>query len=76
MSSPSTERIRNVVLVGHSGGGKTTLAEALSGAGVAPGASVDHGTSVLDTEPEEVKRRMSLSLALAPFKWTATDGET
>ena len=31
---------------------------------------------MLDTEPESVKRRMSLSLAMAPFDWTATDGRT
>jgi len=71
-----TDRIRNVVLLGHNGAGTTTLAEALlarAGAIPRPG-SVDKGTSVLDTAPESVKRQMSLSLALAPFRWTATDG--
>ena len=29
-----------------------------------------------DTEPEEAKRTMSLSLAIAPFEWQASDGET
>ena len=37
---------------------------------------VEDGTTVCDTEPEEVKRTMSLSLALAPFEWQASDGET
>jgi len=71
-----TERIRNVVLVGHSGAGKTTLAEALLvRAGAVPRAGrVDDGTSLLCAEPEEVKRRLSLSLALAPLEWSATDG--
>lgn len=76
--SVQTDRIRNVVLVGHGGSGKTTLAEALlarSGA-VARGGRVDDGSSLLDTEPESQKRRISLSLALAPFDWKATDGET
>lgn len=78
MSSIPTERIRNVALVGHSGAGTTTLAEALlarAGA-VARAGRVDDGTSVLDTEPESVKRKISLSLALAPFEWKAGDGET
>ncbi len=37
---------------------------------------MDDGTSILDTDPESVKRRISLSLAVAPFEWTATDGQT
>ena len=76
MNSLPTDRIRNVVLLGQSGAGKTTLAEALlvmAGA-VTRGGRVDDGTSVLDTEPESVKRRMSLSLAIAPLEWTAGDG--
>ncbi|CAN5545518.1 elongation factor G [soil metagenome] len=76
MSELSTERIRNVAVVGHSGSGKTTLIEAvLARAGVVtrPG-SVAEGTTVCDTEPEEVKRQMSLSLAVAPVDWTAPDG--
>ncbi len=78
LSSPSTEKIRNVAVVGHSGSGKTTLIEALLlRAGVIVRAGrVEDGTTVCDTEPEEVKRTMSLSLALAPFEWSASDGET
>ena len=78
MNNPSTEKIRNVAIVGHSGCGKTTLAEALLlRAGVlARAGRVEDGTTVCDTEPEEAKRSMSLSLALAPFDWKASDGET
>jgi elongation factor G len=73
-----TERIRNVALVGHSGVGKTTLAEALLfRAGVITRAgTVSDGSTVCDTEAEEIARGMSISLALAPFPWTAPDGQT
>jgi elongation factor G len=61
-------RIRNVALVGHNGSGKTTLAEALlftHGATKRQG-KVDDGTTVCDFEPEEIKRHLSVSLAIAP----------
>jgi elongation factor G len=63
-------RVRNVALVGHGGSGKTTLAEALlhhTGA-VGRMGRVEDGTTVCDTEPEEVKRHLSLSLAVAPIE--------
>ena len=78
MNAPTTERIRNVALVGHSGSGKTSLAEALLyRAGVLQRAgSTDEGNTVCDTEPEEIKRKMSLSLAVAPMEWQTTDPAT
>jgi elongation factor G len=78
LNAPTTDRIRNVALVGHSGSGKTSLAEALlHRAGVLPRAgSTDEGTTVCDTEPEEIKRKMSISVAVAPFEWKATDPAT
>lgn len=64
------ERIRNVALVGHGGVGKTTLAEALlhvAGVVSRPG-RVEDGTTVCDTDPEEIRRQASLGLALAAFE--------
>lgn len=65
------ERIRNVALIGHGGSGKTSLAEALLFvAGVSNRlGSVDQGSSILDYEPEEVERKISLSLSVASFEW-------
>ena len=63
-------KIRNVALVGHGGAGKTSLAEALlfcSGAINRQG-RVEDGTTTTDFDPEEVKRGLSLSVALAPFE--------
>jgi elongation factor G len=73
MKSVDLPHIRSVVLAGHTGAGKTTLAEQLlfrAGA-VSRLGKVDDGTSHLDFEPEEQKRRESLSLAVATFE---TDG--
>jgi elongation factor G len=63
--------IRNVGLIGHKASGKTSLAEsALWTAKVtARLGNSSHGTSVLDFEPEEQKRVMSTSTALAALPW-------
>jgi elongation factor G len=66
--SYSPSRIRNVALVGHNGSGKTTLAEALllSTGAINRQGRVEDGSTVTDFEPEEIKRHLSLSLAMAP----------
>ncbi len=66
-----SDAIHNVVVAGHQGSGKTSLTEAMlyvSGAVDRLG-RVDEGSSRTDFDPEEVKRRISINLALAPLEW-------
>ncbi len=71
LMSGKTANIRNLVLIGHSGCGKTSLAEALlftAGATSRLG-RVDDGSSVLDYEPEEIKRKITISSAFHHYQW-------
>lgn len=65
--------IRNVVLVGHSGAGKTTLVEALLTATstIARAGRVEDGTTVTDYEDAELRQQRSVSLAVAPLEYDA-----
>src|SRR5687768_10690512 len=74
MKSYTAETIRNVGLFGHGGAGKTTLAESmlfLSGA-ISRQGKVDDGTATTDYDPDEQKRKMSVSAGLAPLEWRDT----
>ncbi len=67
----TTDRIRNVVLLGHGGVGKTTLAEAmayLSGITSRLG-KVEDGNTVSDYDKEEIKRGFSISTSMIPIEW-------
>ena len=74
MKTVDPAHLRSIVLAGHAGGGKTTLAEHLlfQAAAIQRLGRVDDGTAHLDYEPEEQKRTMSLSLAVATFEHDAT----
>ena len=65
------ENIRNVVLLSHAGAGKTTTAEAAMYTAGAIGrlGKVDDGSSTSDYDPDEVKRKISINLALLPGPW-------
>ena len=71
MKQYTADKIRNVALAGHSSAGKTSLAEMLlfkSGATDRLGKIAD-GNTVCDFDPEEIKRQVSVSSAIAPFDW-------
>lgn len=71
MKQYSADKIKNIVITGHGNAGKTSLAEAMlyiSGAVDRMGKTAD-GTAVCDFDPEEIKRKCSVSAAVAPVEW-------
>ena len=74
MADYTTENIRNITLIGHGGEGKTTLTEAmLYAAGMVDRqGKVEDGAATTDYDPEEIKRGISISAAVAPVEWKGT----
>lgn len=71
MAKYDSKSLRNVTIIGHGGTGKTSLCESflyIAGKADRPG-RVDDGTSSMDYEPEEQKRRISISAATNYFDW-------
>ena len=74
MKNYASNRVRNVVLLGHSGSGKTTYAEAAlyySGATKRFG-KVEDGNTVSDYEAEEIRRKVSINTSVIPVEWQDT----
>ena len=69
--SYSAQNIRNVCLLGHGGNGKTSLAESMlySTGGTDRLGKVPDGNTVCDFDPEEIRRQISLSTAVAPIEY-------
>ena len=74
MEKVFTKSIRNVALLGHSGGGKTSLAESMLYISRVTDrlGNITDGNTVCDYDPEEIKRGYSVSAAMAPMLWNGT----
>lgn len=73
MKNYSSNQLRNLALVGHGGCGKTMLADAMLFTAKATDrlGKVDEGTSVLNYDPEETKRKISINTAVAPCEYNS-----
>ena len=74
MKDYQAKNIRNISVVGHGSEGKTTLVEALlyTAGAIDRQGRVEDGSTTTDFEPEETKRQISISAAIAPLEWKET----
>ena len=72
MQSYGADHIRNVVLLSHCGAGKTSLSEAMlfTSGSIPRLGRVDDGSSTSDFDPDEIKRKISISLSVLPCEWS------
>lgn len=71
MKQYDAKKILNIAIAGHSGSGKTSVAEAMlyvAGTSDRLG-KISDGNTVLDCDPEEIKRKTSVATAVAPLEW-------
>ena len=74
MNVYTTDSIRNVVLLGHGGSGKTSLVEAMAYVSGLTGriGKVTDGTTISDYDKEEIKRKFSINTSVVPIIWKDT----
>jgi elongation factor G len=71
MDQFTLENIRNVSFLSHSGAGKTTLAETIlfNAKAITRLGRIDEGTTTSDYDPDEIQRKISISLSILPYVW-------
>ena len=74
MKQYGLENIRNTVLLSHGGAGKTSVSEAalFTAKAINRLGRVDDGSTVSDSDPDEIKRKISINLSLLPCEWQDT----
>jgi elongation factor G len=74
MQQYELENIRNTVLLSHGGAGKTSTSEAIlfTAKAISRLGKVDDGSTTSDYDPDEIKRKISINLALLPCQWRDT----
>ena len=75
MPTVATEKLRNVVMLSHSGAGKTALSEAmlLAAGDITRMGTTEDGTTSSDFEAEEVRRKTSIQTSVLPCNWKGLD---